>query len=125
MALLQGKQIADGSITNAKLATPAGNPTASNKAMTASVTSADGQAASAITLAATPANHSYIQVLVNGQQQVLGDGVKTKDSYFSVDSGTTARAFSAITAGDTLYWNGSIAGFQLAASDKIDLNYSV
>lgn len=93
--------------------------------MTASVTSADFQIACATTLASTAASHAYIEVKVNGAQQEVGDGVKTKDCYFSVDSGTTARAFSAITAGDTLYWVGSVAGFQLSVTDKVSFFYAV
>jgi hypothetical protein len=122
--LLDGKQIKNGSITNAKLATPAGSPSTNNKGMTASVTSADFQIACATALTATAASGSYIEVLVNGAQQELGDGVKTKDSYFSGDSGTTARAISAIVATDVLYWVGSVAGFQLAATDKISFIYN-
>jgi hypothetical protein len=123
MALLDGKQIRDGSITNAKLATPAGNAVSSNKGMTASVTSADFNEACATALVSAPASHSYITVKVNGVAQELGDGIKTKDCYFSADSGATARAFSAIAAGDKLYWVGTVAGFQLAVTDKISFYY--
>lgn len=100
-------------------------PTISNKEMAASITAADGQVATATGMAFTPAFDGYVRVFVNGTGQVLGNGVKTKDSYFSGDGGTTARAISAIIAGDLLYWNGSIAGFQLAANDLIDFDYAV
>lgn len=124
MAQLDGKQIKAGSIPNSKLATPAGTPVTSNKDMTASVTAADGDVATATALASSPASHSYIEVMVNGLKETLGDGVKTKSCYFSADSGTTARAFSAIAAGDLLYWVGSVAGYQLATTDKIDFDYN-
>jgi hypothetical protein len=101
-------------------------PTILNKGMAANTTTADFQAACATTIAATPAGDGYVSVMVNGLEQVLGDGVKTKDCYFSVDAGATARAIAAITAGDTLYWVGTIAGFQLAsATDLIAFEYSV
>lgn len=100
-------------------------PTSSNKQMTASATTADFQVACATTIVTTPTSDGYVQIMVNGVQQVLGDGVKTKDCYFSVDGGTTARAISAITAGDTLYWVGSVASWQLATTDVIDFNYNV
>jgi phage-related tail fiber protein len=100
-------------------------PTASNKNMTASVTSADFQAACATTIVGTPAGDAWVGVYVNGCLQVLGDGVKTRDCYFSADSGATAKSIANITAGDTLYWVGSVAGFQLAATDIIDLTYNV
>ena len=98
-------------------------PVASNKEMAASLTTADFQIATATTLVDAPAAGSYIQILINGLSHTLGNAVKTKDCYFSADSGTTARAFSAITTGDSLYWVGSVAGYQLATTDKIDFNY--
>lgn len=99
-------------------------PVLDNKDMTALVTTIDGDDATATTVAKTPGGNSYVQVLINGQMVSVGDGVLTKDSYFSGDGGTTARAIAAIVAGDTLHWNGSIAGYQLAATDRIDLNYA-
>ena len=96
--------------------------TVSDKDQTATATTSDfDTTGTSITL--TPNNDGFVEVLVNGQQQVLGDGVKTKDCYFSSDGGTTARSISAITAADTLYWVGSVAGFQLTATDRIDFNY--
>jgi hypothetical protein len=86
----------------------------------ASATSSDGDT-SGVTIAATP--EGMVQIFVNGLQQELGQGVKTKDCYFSVDSGTTAKAITAIASGDTLYWNGSIAGYQLDTNDKISMVY--
>ena len=61
-------------------------------------------------------------ILVNGIQYSLGNGVKTKDCYFSDGLGG-ARAISDIIAGDSLYWNGVLAGFNLKATDRIDLIY--
>jgi len=60
---------------------------------------------------------------VNGIEETSGDGVKTKSAYFSVDGGTTARAISAIVSGDTLFWNGVIAGYELSGSDSGRLFY--
>jgi hypothetical protein len=124
--LLDGKQIKPASITSDRLAAGVlgGKPTTANKSMAASVTTADGQSACATAIASTPAGGSYVEVLVNGMAQHLGDGVKTGDCYFSTDSGATAKAISAIAANDVLYWNGSIAGYQLSATDKVDFNYN-
>jgi phage-related tail fiber protein len=94
-----------------------------NKNMTASVTSADFSLACAASIALTPANGGYVMVMVNGNQETLGDGVKTRSCYFSADSGTTAKAIASIVAGDLLYWVGSVAGYQLDATDIIDFNY--
>jgi hypothetical protein len=124
--LLDGKQIKPQSITADRLAPGVigGKPVSANKNMAASATTADGQIACATAIAFTPASGSYVAVSVNGLHQNLGDGDKTHDCYFSGDTGTTARAMSAIVATDVLYWNGSIAGYQLATTDKIDFEYN-
>jgi hypothetical protein len=102
-----------------------------NKNMAASDTAADGNQACATAVAVTPASSStaggYVGVRVNGVNYLVGDGTKVAvDCYFSGDGGTTARTMKAIVAGDLLYWNGSIAGFQLAAAtDKVDFLYDV
>jgi len=75
-----------------------------------------------ITISATPAGDSFVQVLVNGVMIELGND-KTKDAYFSNDDGVSARAISNITSGDTLYWNALIA-FELDSSDRIDIIYA-
>jgi hypothetical protein len=101
-------------------------PATGNKHMTASVTSSDEDAATATALAATPAGDGYVAVVVNGQLQHVGSGTKASvDCYFSGDAGSTARTFAQIVSGDTLHWNGSVAGFQLAATDRIDFLYNV
>jgi hypothetical protein len=87
------------------------------------VTTADGQAATATTLAFTPAVGTSFELKVNGVQEPIGDGTKVGvPAYFSVDGGTTARAWSAVASGDTLYWNGSVAGYELAGTDRLDID---
>jgi hypothetical protein len=122
--MIDGKQVKPGSIPNSKLATPAGTPQSTNKAMTASVTANDSDEACATAIVSTPSSDGYVGVLINGLHEEVGDGVKTKSCYFSADAGTTARAIAAVTAGDKLYWVGSVAGYQLAASDKVDFLYN-
>jgi hypothetical protein len=113
-------------ITVANFITLSGsNPSVSNKFMVASVTTANGDAACATGIAATPSSGSFVKVTVNGDEPEIGDGVKTKDCYFSGDSGATARAFNAVVTADKLYWNGSISGYQLAATDKISFEYNI
>ena len=97
--------------------------TTGNKNMTASATTSDGDSATATTIAKANALSGYIGVFVNGVgPYLIGDGVKTAvECYISGDGGTTARALSAVAIGDTLRWNGSVAGFQLAATDHISI----
>jgi hypothetical protein len=99
-------------------------PTTSDKAVASAATSGEAQD-TGVNITSTPGGDGHVDVLVNGVQYELGDGVKTTPCYFSVDGGTTARAISAITAADSLYWNGTTAGFDLETSDDIDLNYNV
>ena len=106
-------------------AAPLPVPTLLNKNMVCLVTAADFNQATATVVAATPALDSYVQVLLNGVQQPVGDGVRTRNCYFSGDAGTNARAISAIAVGDTIHWVGSVAGHELAVTDVLDLNFLV
>lgn len=106
-------------------------PTRSNKAMAALATVADGNQACATAVAFTPApstaNGGYVEFIVNGAVITpVGDGTKVGvPVYFSGDGGATARALKSVVAGDLPYWNGTVAGFQLATSDVIDYGYPV
>lgn len=114
-------------------ASPGGSPTVLNKNMTASVTVADGNLACATAVAQTPVfstdlNSGYIGVTVNGIWYDPSNGpgeLAARSCYFSGDGGATARLLRAVVAGDLLYWNGSIAGFQLAGTDRIGFHYNV
>lgn len=100
-------------------------PTTNNKEMVALVTTTDGDLATNTTMAGTPNNSSFVGVDINGAGETIGNGAKDKACYFSGDNGVTARAWTAIVSGDKLFWMGSIAGYQLAATDIISFNYSV
>lgn len=84
------------------------------------VTSVDGDS-TGITITHTPFLDGNVTVKVNGMEVDLGD--KTFDCYFSNDAGVSARPVADIEAGDTLYWNGSIAGYELDATDDVDIRY--
>lgn len=99
-----------------------GVETSSDLNQTPSVTTADGDA-TGVFITYTPFSDSNVQILANGIDVTLGDGVKTKPCYFSGDGGTNARAIADITAGDQLYWNGSIIGYELDGTDEIDVIY--
>ena len=101
----------------------AASPTSSDKDQASAVVSTDG-GTTGITITSTPASDSYVKVEIDGIGFVLGDGVKTKDFFFSADGGTTARAIADIAAGDTLYYNAVIVGADLAVTDNISLFYN-
>lgn len=76
-----------------------------------------------LTLAATPPAGGFVQVLINGVMIELGDGVKTKDGYFSGDNGTNARAHNALASGDKFFWNGASV-FTLETTDRVDFVFA-
>ncbi len=91
----------------------------------ASVTAIDEDATGVI-ISTTPINNGMVFAVLNGNILTVGNGVKTKECYFA-DPATpgVARAISAIVAGDSLRWMGSIATYQLSASDIFSLIYAV
>ena len=96
----------------------AGGLTNTNREMVALGVTGDGGKASNTALAATVT--AWVEIQVNGVGVEIGDGVKTKACYISSD-GDVARAYGALTAGDFLYWNASIAGYPLTTTDRIDI----
>jgi hypothetical protein len=95
-------------------------PVTSDKAQAPAATAGD-DSDTGLTITSTP--NGYVQVFVNGVKYELGDGVKTKDCYFTGDAGTTARAISAIVATDAFYWNGTLSGIELVGTDEVDFDY--
>jgi len=83
----------------------------------ASVTAADGNAATASALAFSPVGGRYPAVYVDGVRKRVGG--LTHACYFSADGGTTAVADGSIASGNTLRWNGSIAGGELVGTEEI------
>ena len=87
-----------------------------------SATSNDGDT-TGLTITYTPFGDGAVIVKVNGLQINIGNGAKDEAAYFSVDGGTTAKSVANIAAGDTLYWMGSIASYQLEIDDDVDFVY--
>jgi hypothetical protein len=85
-------------------------------------TAADGDT-TGIQITYTPFSDGAVAITVNGLGANIGDGAKDEPCYFSSDDGVTAKEIANISAGDTLYWNGSIGGFELDATDEIDIIY--
>ena len=89
---------------------------------TAQVTSGDGSFAMGTIFGNTPMSSKIPTVTINGLVvDVRGD--KTGEAYFSSDAGVTATAFSSLTTSDDLYWNGSVAGYELDTTDKVKVKY--
>lgn len=86
----------------------------------------DAAAVSGCVMAATPGLNGYVRVFVNGAAVSLGDGLTTgSECYFSDDGGLTAKAVADITVGDQLYWNASVAGYDLDEDDLVEFDYEV
>jgi hypothetical protein len=78
----------------------------------------------------TPINNhpkvgSFVKVFVNGLEVNVGGKVTPYDCYFSSDNGLTARIIGDEKYGDYLYWNTSIAGYNLDVTDFIDFEYLI
>jgi len=105
-------------------------PYTGDKAQAPTVTSGNFSS-TGITITVTPALDGDVAVYVMGIRATVGDGNRNNagdftnnvECYFSADGGTTPRAISAIVAGDTLYWNGTHAGYDLAVTDEVDIDY--
>lgn len=72
----------------------------------------------------TPFLNSSVNIRVNGLDANLGgtNDYQTKSCYFSPD-GFRVRDIIDIEAGDQLYWNGDVVGFELDDTDDIDFLY--
>lgn len=85
----------------------------------AQTTTTDGDLASPTAVTLQPLG--AVQVAINGESVPPSYGVTTGACFFSGDGGSTARAQGAIVPGDLLYWNGSVAGYELAPTDDVVL----
>lgn len=101
---------------------PAIGLTSDDKELVPFVTSGNGQD-TGVTITSAPSSDGNVEVFLNGVRFPLGNGVKTRTFYFSSDGGVTARPIAEIHAGDALYFNGLVAGFDLDGIDRISLVY--
>ena len=99
-----------------------GTPTIADKWMIPNDCSTDN-ADTGLTITDTPANHGNVTVVL-GIHHELGNGVKTKDCYFSNDAGVTARLIADIQAGDKLFWNAIISEIKLTNKYKVNFYYN-
>ena len=77
-----------------------------------------------LTITNTPFLGSKIEVRINGIDANIGEAndYSQKSCYFSPD-GFIIRDFVDIVAGDELYWNGALVGFDLDQDDDVDFIY--
>ena len=77
-----------------------------------------------LTITNTPFLGSKIEVRINGIDANIGESndYSQKSCYFSPD-GFIIRDFVDIVAGDELYWNGTLVGFNLDQDDDVDFIY--
>ena len=76
-----------------------------------------------ITLEYTPFANSTVQVFINGIAVTESYGEFSGDCYFSADGGVTAKNVADLSAGDVLYWNANVAGYNIGEGDMMDLVY--
>lgn len=93
-----------------------------NKFQNPSAVTIDG-GSTGLVLAETPPSNCRIDVFVNGELLHCGDADKTKNFYLSSDGGTTAKSFSSLSAGDTLFFNAVITGWNLEIDDEVSIFY--
>jgi hypothetical protein len=84
-------------------------------------TTGDGQP-TGFTLSFVPNDFSRIQIFVNGQIQIIGDGTSASvDCYFY--DGVSEVSLNNLSIGDELYWNFTNSGFNLTTMDLIYVTY--
>lgn len=88
----------------------------------ANVTVLDGDLATNTGITNAPQLDSGVRVYINTMRVPCGN-TGNDFCYFSNDGGTTAKAFGNESQGDLLYWNGSIAGYELDTADLITFDY--
>lgn len=97
-------------------------PRATNRAMAAMNTAGEGDGALACSqpLAVAPVLGGFVEVSINGVQATVGNGSTTGCAcYFSGDDGAHAKTFATLASGDLLYWNASVANYDLATDDLV------
>lgn len=98
----------------------------SNLNMNALDTVNDGDLATLSGITDNPVSGNFIRVLINGLEVNVGGKTYPYDCYFSNDNGLTSKNLGDEEKGDKLYWNPSVANYNLDSSyDKIDFIYLI
>jgi len=105
---------------------PISKPYIKNKSEIVTGTTVGNDFNTGIIISATPISGSYVAVTINGLNAEVGNGLTTKDCYFSSDGTSSGvRQMSAITSGDYFMWNTNIAGYYLDATDSVSFYYNI
>jgi len=105
---------------------PKSIPYSNNKSHVTSATTVGDNFNTGVRLSGSPIANSYVGVTINGINVEVGNGVITKDCYFS-SNGTSGgvRNFSGITTGDYFMWNTTISEYDLDSTDIISFYYNI
>ena len=76
-----------------------------------------------IFLVPAPLASTAFMLFVNGQLIPVGDGDINAPAYLSSDAGVTAVTYNEADSTCQLYWNPSVAGFDLDTADNLLLHY--
>ena len=116
-------------VDNTSFGAVGGIPTIDDKNYMMSFDTSGDNASTGLFITNTPIDGSHVFVTVNGQYFNVGDGISASSAcYFSNDGGITAKEFTSpnqITAGDELYWNGTVVGTDLYTSWSISIYYKI
>jgi hypothetical protein len=96
-----------------------------NLNMSAEITVNDSDLACNTAILDTPIRASFVKVFINGVEVNVGGTVYPYDCYFSSDGGTTVKILGDEKIGDKLYWNYSVANYNLDVVDLIDFHYLI
>ncbi len=113
-----GKYLTD---TITELEAASGKISLADTELTALVTVLDGDLATNQTITDATVQDSRVKVILNGVEVDVGPG---KECVFK--NGSTPfneRTSGDEQQGDTLHWNGSVAGYQLETDDRLDFEY--
>ena len=90
--------------------------------MPALVTVNDGDLACVSQIDDVPIRESFVRVFINGME--ANRDLPSPDCFFSAD-GFNQRPLGDERIGDRLWWNGSVAGYNLDTLDLIDFVYLI
>jgi hypothetical protein len=96
-----------------------------NLNMEAKVTLNDGDLACNTSIIGNPILNSCVNVYVNGVGVNVGGKYAPFECYFSNNSGVTSKTIGSETMGDKLYWNSSVAKYNLDTLDIIDFEFLI